>query len=87
VGRNKLQNIKRRKTSCIGHILRRDCLLKHVIEGKYRGKDRSRGKTRKKAQAATGLSIEKDRILKIERGSTRSYSVENSLWKKLRNCR
>ena len=25
---------KRRKANWIGHILRRDCLLKHVIEGK-----------------------------------------------------
>jgi hypothetical protein len=54
VGRNELQKIKRRKTSCVGHILRRNYLLKHVIEGKYRGKARSYGKTRKKTQAATG---------------------------------
>ena len=25
---------KRRKVNCIGHILRRNCLLKHVIKGK-----------------------------------------------------
>jgi hypothetical protein len=29
----------------------------------------------------------KERILKIERGSTRSHPVENSLWKRLRTCR
>jgi len=43
--RNILHTVKRRKANRIGHILRRDCLLKHVIEGK----DRSEGKTRKKA--------------------------------------
>jgi hypothetical protein len=29
-----LLTIKRRKANWIGHILRRNCLLKHVIEGK-----------------------------------------------------
>jgi hypothetical protein len=35
--RNVLHTIKRRKTNWIGHILRRNCLLKHVIEGKVEG--------------------------------------------------
>jgi hypothetical protein len=29
---------KRRKYNCIGHILRRNCLLKHVIERKIKGR-------------------------------------------------
>ena len=33
-----LQTIKRRKSNCIGHILRRNCLLKHVIEEKTGGR-------------------------------------------------
>jgi hypothetical protein len=33
-GRNVLHAIKRRNPNCIGDILRRNCLLKHVIEGK-----------------------------------------------------
>jgi hypothetical protein len=36
--RNILHTIKRRKTGWIGHILRRDCLLKHVIGGKIEGR-------------------------------------------------
>jgi hypothetical protein len=32
--RNILHTIKRRKDNWIGHILRRNCLLKHVIEVK-----------------------------------------------------
>jgi hypothetical protein len=32
--RNILQPTKRRKATWIGHILRMNCLLKHVIEGK-----------------------------------------------------
>jgi hypothetical protein len=43
--RNILNTIKRRKTSCTGHILRSKCILKHIIEGKVEG--RSGGKTRK----------------------------------------
>jgi hypothetical protein len=44
--RNILHTIKRRKPNCIGHILRRNCLLKHVIEGKIEGTGR-RGRKRK----------------------------------------
>jgi hypothetical protein len=32
--RNILQVIKRRKTNWIGHIMRKNCLLKYIIEGK-----------------------------------------------------
>jgi hypothetical protein len=31
--RNILHEIRKRKANCIGHILRRNCLLKEVIEG------------------------------------------------------
>jgi len=30
--------VKRRKADWIGHILRRNCLLKHVTEGKIEGR-------------------------------------------------
>jgi hypothetical protein len=40
-----LRTVKRRKADWIGYILRRNCFLKHVIEGKM---DRGDGKTRKK---------------------------------------
>jgi len=51
-GRNIPQTIKRRKATWVGHMLRRNGLLKHVIEGK-RGKDISDEKMRKKKKAAT----------------------------------
>jgi hypothetical protein len=35
--RNILHTIKRRTANWIGHILRRNCLLKHVIERKLEG--------------------------------------------------
>jgi hypothetical protein len=36
--RNILHTVKRRKANWIGHILRRNCLLKHVIEGNIEGR-------------------------------------------------
>jgi hypothetical protein len=35
--RNIVHTIKTRKANRIGHILRRNCLMKHVIEGKLEG--------------------------------------------------
>jgi hypothetical protein len=32
--KNVLHTIRRRKANRIGHILHRNCLLKHIIEGK-----------------------------------------------------
>jgi hypothetical protein len=49
--RNILHEIRRRKANWIGHILRRNCLLKEVIEGKVKGRievTRRRGRRRKK---------------------------------------
>ena len=49
--RNILREIRKRKANWIGHILRRNCLLKQVIEGKIKGRmdvTRRRGRRRKK---------------------------------------
>ena len=35
--RNILHEIRKRKANWIGHILRRNCLLQRVIEGKIKG--------------------------------------------------
>jgi hypothetical protein len=44
--RNILHTIRRRKANWIGHILRRNCVLSHIIEGKIIG-TRRRGSRRK----------------------------------------
>jgi hypothetical protein len=36
--RSTLQTIKIRNADWIGHVLRRNCLLEHVIEGKIEGR-------------------------------------------------
>ena len=49
--RNILREIRKRKANWIGHILRRNCLLKQVIKGKIKGEmgvTRRRGRRRKK---------------------------------------
>ena len=46
--RNILHAIRKLKANWIGHILRRNCLLKQVIEGKIKGRDGCDKKTRKK---------------------------------------
>ena len=49
--RNILREIRKRKANWIGHILRRNCLLKQVIEGERKGEmhvTRRRGRRRKK---------------------------------------
>ena len=46
-----LHEIRKRKANWVGHILRRNCLLKQVIEGKIKGEKemtRRRGRRRKK---------------------------------------
>jgi hypothetical protein len=49
--RNILHEIRKRKANWIGHILRRNCLLQEVFEGKIKGRievTRRRGRRRKK---------------------------------------
>ena len=49
--RNILHEIRKRKANWIAHILRRNCLLKQVIEGRIKGEmevARRRGRRRKK---------------------------------------
>ena len=49
--RNILHEIRKRKANWIGHILRRNCLLQQVIEGKIKWQievTRRRGRRRKK---------------------------------------
>ena len=73
-----------RKANWIGHILSRNCLLNHGIEGKVEGMidvTGRRGRRRK------GLleDCRKDRMLETERGSTRTHCGQLDL-QMLRTC-
>jgi hypothetical protein len=63
--RNILHKIKRRKANWTGNILCRNCLLKHVIEGKLEGKTEMRGRRRRLKQLLDDLK-EKRRYCKLK---------------------
>ena len=46
--RNILYTVKRRKAKWIGHSWRRNCLIKHVIEGKIEGRIEVTGRRRRR---------------------------------------
>jgi hypothetical protein len=46
--RNILHEISKRKANWIGHILRRNCLLQQVIEGKIKGRIEVSGRRRRR---------------------------------------
>jgi hypothetical protein len=59
--RNIVHTIKRRKANWIGHILRRNCLLKQVIEGKLERRIEMTGRRgRRCKQLLDGLRKRKD---------------------------
>jgi len=68
--RNILPEIRKRKANWIGHILRRNCLLQWVIEGKIKGgievtgrRGRRRGKLLDYLKERTGYSHLKEEAL------------------------
>ena len=84
--RNILHEIRKRKANRIGHILRRNCLLQRVIEGKIKGGIEvtgSRGIKRRKllddVKERRGYSHLKEEAL--------DHYVESSIWKRLWTCR
>jgi hypothetical protein len=63
-----------------------NCLLKHVIEGEIEERIEVTGRRGKRRKNYRVILREK-MILENERGSTRSHTVKNSLWKRLWICR
>jgi hypothetical protein len=54
-----------------------------VIEGKLEGRIEMTGRRGRRRKQLLDDLKGKEKILEIERGSTRSHTVENSLWKRL----
>ena len=76
-----------RQAKCICHMLRRKCLLKHVIYGKIDRKIAGMGRRGRKRKHILDNPKEKEKIVELERESTRLHSIRNSLWKRLWTCR
>ena len=80
--RNILHEIRQRKANCIGHILRRNCLLQRVIKGKVQGRTEVTGR-----QGRRRMKLLDD--LKERRGYSHlkeealDRTMESSLWKEL----
>jgi hypothetical protein len=64
--RNILHIIKRRKAYWIGHILRRNCLLQHVIEGKLEGRTEMLGRRGRRRKQLLDDLKEKRRYWKLK---------------------
>jgi len=59
--RNVIHTMKRRKANLTGHISRRNCLLKHVIEGTTEGSvEVTRGRGRRNKQLLVDLKERED---------------------------
>jgi hypothetical protein len=74
--RNILHTIKRRKDNWIGHILRRNCLLKHVIEGKLEGRIEMTGRQGRRRKQLLDDLKEKKRY-----GKLKEEALDRTLWR------
>jgi hypothetical protein len=73
--RNIVHTIKRRKANWVGHILRRDCLLKHVIEGKLKGRTEMTGRRGRRCKQLLDDLKEKRRYWKLK-----EEALDRTLW-------
>jgi hypothetical protein len=74
--RNILHTIKRRKANWIGHILRRNCFLKHVIEGKLEGRIEMTGRRGRRRKQLLDDLKEKRSYWKLK-----EEALDRNLWR------
>jgi hypothetical protein len=74
--RNIVHTIKRWKANWIGHILRRNCLLKHVIEGKLKGRIEMTGRRGRRRKQLLDDLKEKRRYWKLK-----AEALDRTLWR------
>jgi hypothetical protein len=65
-----------RKANWIGHILRRNCLLKHVIEGKLEGRIEMTGRRGRRRKRLLDDLKEKKRYWKLK-----EEALDRTLWR------
>jgi hypothetical protein len=81
--RNILRTNKRRKADGIGHVLRRNCLLKHVIQGKIEEGIEVMGRRRLRRKQPMNDLKETEGYCNLKQEALYD-NVENWLWKRLR---
>jgi hypothetical protein len=74
--RNIVHTIKRREANWIGHILRRNFLLKHVIEGKIVGRIEMTGRRGRRRMPLLDNLKEKRRYWKVK-----EEALDRTLWR------
>jgi hypothetical protein len=74
--RNIVHTIKRRKANWIGHILGRNCLLKHVIEEKVEGRIEMTGRRRRIRKQLLDDLKEKRRYWELK-----EEALDSTLWR------
>jgi hypothetical protein len=74
--RNIVHTIKRRKANWIGHILRKNCLLKQVIEGKLEGRIEMTGRRGRRRKQLLDALKEKRRYWKLK-----EEALDRTLWR------
>jgi hypothetical protein len=74
--RNIVHTIKRRKANWIGHILRRNCLPKHVIQGKIEGGIEMTGRQGRRRKQLLDDPVEKRGYWKLK-----EEALDRTLWR------
>jgi hypothetical protein len=74
--RNILQTVKRRKANWIGHILRRNCPLKQVIEGNIEGRIEVTGRRGRRHKQLLDDVMEKRGYCKLK-----EEALDGTLWR------
>ena len=67
----------------MGHVLRSNCLLKHLVEEKINGTVEVAGRRGRRSKTLK----KKRRIWKLKKGSANSQSGDISLWTRVWTCR
>ena len=80
--RNIVPTVNRRKANWIGHILRGNCLMKHVIEVKIEGRIEVSGRRGRRRKQLLNDLTEKRRCCKL-----REEALDRALWKRLLTCK
>ena len=85
--RNILHEIRKRKANWIGHILRRNCLLQWVIEGKIKGGIEVTGRRGRRCRKLLDDLKDRRGYSHLKEEALDRTMLDSWLWMRLRTCR